>query len=185
MAAALEVVDQYRDPNQPIGVTIPLTGTPEPKKFAWLECELEVCPYLTVGIEAATEALGWEMIKINFESANPGPAMQQAIDAGADFIASSGTPRSLYEEQAMAAKEAGIKMLSCFDAEPPAATRPTSTCSAVTPRSSEDRNADGRLDRRRLGGRRQRADRQHPRLHRAQGRDRRLHRRNREELRGV
>ena len=45
--------------------------------------------------------------------------MQQAIDAGADFIASTGVPRSLYEEQAMAAKEAGIKMLSCFDAEAP------------------------------------------------------------------
>jgi len=119
MAAAVEFVEQYRNPNQPIGVTIPLTGTPDPKKFAWLECELEVCPYLTSGIEAATEALGWELIKINFESANPGPAMQQAIDAGADFIASSGVPRSLYEEQAMAAQEAGIKMLSCFDAEAP------------------------------------------------------------------
>ena len=91
--AALANVEQYRDPNQPIGVTIPLDGTPEPKKFAWLECELESCPYITVGVEAATEALGWEMIKISSESANPGPAFQQAIDAGADFIASSGEVR--------------------------------------------------------------------------------------------
>lgn len=52
---------------------------------------------------------------ISSESANPGPYFQQAIDAGADFIASSGEARSLYEEQAMAAKEAGIKILSCFD----------------------------------------------------------------------
>jgi ribose transport system substrate-binding protein len=119
VAAAREVVEQYRDPNQPIGVTIPLTSVPEPKKFAWLECELESCPYITVGVEAATEALGWEMIKISSESANPGPAFQQAIDAGADYIASSGEARSLYEEQAMAAQEQGIKILSCFDTEPP------------------------------------------------------------------
>ena len=119
LAAALENVEAFRDPNQPIGLTIPLTGVPEPKKFAWLECELESCPYITVGVEAATEALGWEMIKISSESANPGPAFQQAIDAGADYIASSGEPRALYEEQAQAAKEQGIKILSCFDTEPP------------------------------------------------------------------
>ena len=117
--AALANVEQYRDPNQPIGVTIPLTGVPEPKKFAWLECELESCPYITVGVEAATEALGWEMIKIASESANPGPAFQQAIDAGADFIASSGEAPSLYEEQAQAAADAGIMILSCFDTTPP------------------------------------------------------------------
>jgi ribose transport system substrate-binding protein len=117
--AALANVEQYRDPNQPIGVTIPLTGVPEPKKFAWLECELESCPYITVGVQAATEALGWEMIKIASESANPGPAFQQAIDAGADYIASSGEARSLYEEQAQAAADQGIKILSCFDTEPP------------------------------------------------------------------
>ena len=117
--AARAMVEEFRDPNQPIGVTIPLDGTPEPMKFAWLECELESCPYITVGVEAATEALGWEMIKISSDSANPGPAFQQAIDAGADFIASSGEAPSLYEEQAQAAADAGIKILSCFDTTPP------------------------------------------------------------------
>ena len=60
------------------------------------------------------------MILISSESANPGPAFQQAIDAGADYIASTGEVRSLYEEQAQAAADAGIKILSCFDTEPPA-----------------------------------------------------------------
>jgi ribose transport system substrate-binding protein len=120
LAAAREVVEQYRDPNQPIGVTIPLTGVPEKKTIAWLECELESCPYITVGMEEATAALGWDLMTITSESANPGPYMQQAIDAGVDYIASSGEARALYEEQAMAAKEKGIKILSCFDTEPPA-----------------------------------------------------------------
>ena len=119
LEAARAVVEQYRDPNQPIGVTIPLTGVPEPKTIAWLECELESCPYITVGMEAATEALGWELMVISSESANPAPYFQQAIDAGVDYIASSGEARALYEEQAMAAADAGIKILSCFDTEPP------------------------------------------------------------------
>ena len=119
LEAARAVVEQYRDPNQPIGVTIPLTGVPEPHTIAWLECELESCPYITSGMQAATEALGWELLVISSESANPGPYFQQAIDAGVDFIASSGEARALYEEQAMAAQEAGIKILSCFDTEPP------------------------------------------------------------------
>ena len=119
MAAAEAMVEQYRDPNQPIGITIPLDSVPEPHTIGWLECELESCPYLTAGFEAATEALGWELEVISSESANPGPAFQQAIDAGVDFIASTGEARSLYEEQAQAAADAGIKILSCFDTEPP------------------------------------------------------------------
>jgi ribose transport system substrate-binding protein len=118
MAAALASVEQYRDPNQPIGVTIPLTETPPTDvTFAWLECELESCPYITTGVQAATDALGWELLVISSESANPAPAFQQAIDAGADYIASSGEALALYEEQAQAAKEAGIKILSCFDTQ--------------------------------------------------------------------
>ena len=119
VAAARAVVEQYTDPNQPIGVTIPLTGVPEKKTFAWLECQLSVCPYETVGVKAATDALGWELLVIPSDSANPGPAFQQAIDAGADYIASSGEARSLYEEQAQAAADQGIKILSCYDTEPP------------------------------------------------------------------
>ncbi len=119
LIAAQAVIDQYTDPNQPIGITIPLTGVPEKKTFAWLECELESCPYITVGVKAAVEALGWELLVISSQSADPAPFFQQAIDAGADYIASSGEARSLYEEQALAAKEKGIKILSCFDTEVP------------------------------------------------------------------
>ncbi len=120
IAAAQAMVKQYQDENQPIGVTIPLDGKPEKKTIAWLECELESCPYITQGMKDATDALGWDLMVIPSESANPGPAFQQAIDAGVDYIASSGEARSLYEEQAQAAADAGIKILSCFDTEPPA-----------------------------------------------------------------
>lgn len=119
ISAAEAVVAQYRDPAQPIGLSIPLTGVPDKQTIAWLECELESCPYITIGMQAATDALGWDLMVISSESANPGPYVQQAIDAGVDYIATSGLARALYEEQALAAQEAGIKMLSCFDTELP------------------------------------------------------------------
>jgi ribose transport system substrate-binding protein len=119
LTAAKAVVAQYRDPNQPIGVTIPLTGKPEKKTIAWLECELESCPYITQGMKDATAALGWDLKVISSKSADPGTAMQQAIDEGVDFIASSGEAPALYEAQAAAAKEKGIKILSCFDTTVP------------------------------------------------------------------
>jgi ribose transport system substrate-binding protein len=120
LAAAQANVDQYRDPNQPIGVTIPLDGpAPTDVTFAWLECEIPSCQYITAGVEAATDALGWELLVIGSESANPAPYFQQAIDAGADYIASSGEAPQLYEAEAAAAADAGIKILSCFDTTVP------------------------------------------------------------------
>ena len=117
--AAKAVVEKYRDPNQAIGVTKPLTGKPPKKTIAWLECELESCPYETVGMKAATEALGWDLKVISSKSGDPGPAFQQAIDAGVDYIASSGEAPALYKEQAQAAKAKGIKILSCYDTTVP------------------------------------------------------------------
>ncbi len=120
MAAAEAVVEQYRDPNQPIGVTMPLTGVPSRStRSPGSSASSSRARTSPSGSKAATEALGWELIVISSKSADPGPAFQQAIDAGVDFIASSGEPLALYEEQAQAAKDAGIKILSCFDTELP------------------------------------------------------------------
>lgn len=119
VTAAKAVVAQYSDPNQPIGVTKPLTGKPDKKTIAWLECELESCPYLTVGMKDATAALGWDLKIISSKSGDPGQFFQQAIDAGVDFIASSGEALALYKDQADAAKAKGIKILSCYDTQVP------------------------------------------------------------------
>src|SRR4051812_49273271 len=134
LTAAKAAVKQYSDPNQPIGVTIPLTGKPEKKTIAWLECELESCPYETVGMKAATEALGWDLMVISSKSGDPGPAFQQAIDAGVDYIASSGEALALYQEQAQAAKAKGIKILSCYDTQvpDPATTNVYTQCGDAT-----------------------------------------------------
>mgnify|MGYP003330389734 FL=1 len=113
--AAKAAIAPYMTEQGTIGVTIPLTKKPDKKKFAWLECELESCQYETVGMKAATAALGWDLLVIASKSADPGPYFQQAIDQGADFIASSGEAPALYADQAKAAAAKGIKILSCYD----------------------------------------------------------------------
>ena len=119
LEAAKAAVAKYSSEQQPIGITKPLTKKPEKKKFAYLQCELESCMYGAEGAKAATAALGWELILISSKSATPAPAFQQAIDAGADFIASTGEAPSLYKDQAKLAADKGIKILSCFDTTPP------------------------------------------------------------------
>jgi len=119
VAAAKAVVAKYTTESSEIGVTIPLTGKPEKKKFAFLQCELESCQYEATAAKEAVAALGWELDLIAMKSADPASAFQQAIDNGDDFIASTGEAPSLYKEQAAAAKAKGIKILSCYDTTVP------------------------------------------------------------------
>ena len=89
MAAAQANVDKYSTPDGTIGVTIPLSGVAEKHTIAWLECDVPTCAaYITPGFKAATEAIGWDLKIIPMKSTDPGPAFQQAIDQGVDYIAS-------------------------------------------------------------------------------------------------
>ena len=120
MAAAQANVDKYSTPDGTIGVTIPLTGVPEKKTIAWLECDVPTCAaYITPGFKDATEAIGWDLKIIPMKSTDPGPAFQQAIDQGVDYIASTGLATAQYQSQLDAANAAGIGVLSCFGTDDP------------------------------------------------------------------
>jgi len=120
VAAAQAIVDEYSEPATDIGPTIPLDGTPEAGlTVAWLECEQPSCAAETVGFEDATAALGWDLIVIPADSGAQGPAVQQALDQGADFIAHSGSPLATAEEQIAAAQDAGVGYYSCYSTDVP------------------------------------------------------------------
>jgi ABC-type sugar transport system substrate-binding protein len=120
MAAAQANVDKFSTPDGTIGVTIPLTGVPEKKTIAWMECDVPTCAaYLTPGMKDATAALGWDLKIIPMKSTDPGPAIQQAIDEGVDYIASTGLATAQYQAQIDAANAAGIGVLSCFGTDDP------------------------------------------------------------------
>ena len=120
LAAAQANVDAHLEADGAIGVTIPLTGVPEKKTIAWMECDVPTCAaYITPGFQAATEALGWDLEIFPMKSADPGPGIQAAIDAGPDFIAMTGVVAAQFEPQVDAAKAAGIPLLSCFGTDDP------------------------------------------------------------------
>jgi ABC-type sugar transport system substrate-binding protein len=120
LTAAKAVVAKYSTESSKIGVTIPLTKKPKTGiKFAFLQCEIESCTYEAAAAKAATQALGWHLDLISMQSANPAPAFQQAINAGDNYIASTGESPSLYKAQYATAKAKGIKILSCYDTTPP------------------------------------------------------------------
>jgi ABC-type sugar transport system substrate-binding protein len=107
-------------PQKGIGVKTPLKSKPEADKtVGWLQCSLPSCETFKGGFEKAAAALGWHVHTFVYESGKPGPAMQQAIDAGVDYIAITGQPPALYEPQLKQAKAAGIPIISGNDTTPP------------------------------------------------------------------
>jgi ABC-type sugar transport system substrate-binding protein len=107
-------------PRKGIGVKTPLKGKPEAgKTVGWLQCNLPSCETFKGGFEKAATALGWQVHTFVYESGKPGPAMQQAINAGVDYIAITGQPPALFEPQLKEAKAAGIPIISGNDTTPP------------------------------------------------------------------
>jgi hypothetical protein len=51
-------------------------------KVAFLTCSAAACSLLNPGFTAAAKALGWDPTVFTYNSATPGQAVQQAIDAG-------------------------------------------------------------------------------------------------------
>ena len=119
VAAAQAIADANSEPATDIGPTIPLDGVPEAKTVGWLECEQPSCVAITPGIEDAAAALGWDVVTIPATSADQGPAIQQALDQGVDFIAHTGSPLATAEEQIAAAQDAGVGYYSCYSTDVP------------------------------------------------------------------
>lgn len=119
LARAKAIVDAATLPPDKIGPTIPLKGKPPKKKVAWLECEQPSCAAITPGFKAATAALGWDLIVIPAKSGAQGPAIQAALDQGADYIAHTGSPLATAETEMAAAKKAGVPYASCYSTDKP------------------------------------------------------------------
>ena len=106
------------DPVTQIPVTEKLKAKPATgKKLYWLEGNIQSIAPITGGFEAAAKAVGWDLTTITYDPSDPqGPnaAMQQAVDAGADFIAISGQPITAFETALAAAKGKNIPVFTMF-----------------------------------------------------------------------
>jgi ribose transport system substrate-binding protein len=119
LARAQAAVDAGSTEPENIGPTIALTAKPEKKTVAWLECEQPSCAAITPGFKDATAALGWDLIVIPASSGAQGPAIQQALDQGADYIAHTGSPLATAEAEMEAAKAKGVPYASCYSTDDP------------------------------------------------------------------
>jgi ABC-type sugar transport system substrate-binding protein len=116
--AAKSRIQPLLDPVTKIPVTEKLKAVPDKgKKLYWLEGNIQSIAPITGGFQAATKAIGWDLTTITYDPSDPqGPnsAMQQAVDAGADFIAISGQPISAIETALAAAKAKNIPVFAMF-----------------------------------------------------------------------
>jgi ABC-type sugar transport system substrate-binding protein len=107
-------------PEAGIGVSTPLKEKPPTGlTIGALVCELPACEGYVKPYEEAAEKLGWKVETFVYKSGEPGPAMQQAINQKVDYIAITGQPPVLFEEQLKEANAAGIPVISGDDVTPP------------------------------------------------------------------
>ena len=118
LARAQLVVDANKTAPEKIGPTIPLDSVPPTKTVAWLQCSLPSCAAIGVGFKNATDALGWKLEVVSYDT-DAAAAFQQALDLNVDYVASSGTSQAVLQDQIDAAKTAGIGYFSCFDTSEP------------------------------------------------------------------
>ena len=116
--AAKARIQPLLEPVTKIPVTEKLKAVPEKgKKLYWLEGNIQSIAPITGGFEAATKAIGWDLTTLTYDPSDPqgvNAAMQQAVDAGADFIAVSGQPITAFETALAAAKSKNIPVFAMF-----------------------------------------------------------------------
>ena len=120
LAAAQTNLDKYLAAPTSIQQSVTLTKVPPRKKVGFVQCADPACAKLATYIKAATGALGWDLVTVNATATDPGAAIQQAIDAGVDYIATTGFPVALFKQQMAEAKAKGIGMFLCFSTDVPA-----------------------------------------------------------------
>jgi len=105
--------------------TIPSTLPKLPKapekgvKVAFLTCSDPSCALLNPGFTDAAKALGWEPTVITYNSAQPGQALQQAINAGYKYIATSSITLNTVTPQIAQAKAKGVAIFAAYTGDKP------------------------------------------------------------------
>ena len=88
-------------------------------KVAFLSCSAAACSLLNPGFEAAAKALGWQPKVITYDSAQPGQALQQAIDAGYKYIATTSITLNTITPQVQEAKAKGVALFGAYTGDKP------------------------------------------------------------------
>lgn len=105
-----------------ITTTQELKEKPPKEVAAFIEPQIPAGKTQTIGYENAAKAMGWELKIYPASPFKPAGAIQQAIDAGVNYIFTTGAPEALFPEQMEEAHKKGIQILSCFGTDEPKPT---------------------------------------------------------------
>jgi ribose transport system substrate-binding protein len=120
VAAARAAVSSLMTEPAAIPATAALPHAPKKGiKVAFLTCSAAACSLLNPGFTAAARALGWNPTVITYNSATPGQALQQAIDAGYKYIATTSITLSTITPQVQEAKAKGIALFGAYTGDTP------------------------------------------------------------------
>lgn len=86
-------------------------------KVIFLTCSAAACSLLNPGFTAAAKALGWDPTVITYNSATPGAAVQQAINEGYKYIATTSITLSTITPQVQEAKAKGIALFEAYTSD--------------------------------------------------------------------
>ncbi|HEY1623704.1 MAG TPA: substrate-binding domain-containing protein [Streptosporangiaceae bacterium] len=79
-------------------------------KVALLTCSAPACSGFAPAFKQATQALGWDLTVLTYNSATPGQAVQNALDAGNKYIAMVAIQLSTITPQVQEAKQKGVPL---------------------------------------------------------------------------
>jgi ribose transport system substrate-binding protein len=86
-------------------------------KVIFLTCSAAACSLLNPGFVAAAKALGWDPTVITYNSATPGTAVQQAINEGYKYIATTSITLNTITPQVQEAKAKGIALFEAYTSD--------------------------------------------------------------------
>ncbi len=120
LANAKAIVEAASAEPADIPIKTPLAHAPQKGvKVAFLTCSAAACSLLNPGFVAAAKALGWNPKVITYDSAQPGQALQQAIDAGYKYIATTSITLNTITPQVRAAQAKGIALFGAYTGDQP------------------------------------------------------------------
>lgn len=107
---------------EPVNIPATVSLPRAPKKgikVAFLTCSAAACSLLNPGFIAAAKALGWSPTVITYNFATPGQAVQQAIDGGYKYIATTSITLNTITPQVQEAKAKGIALFGAYTGDTP------------------------------------------------------------------
>jgi len=123
VAKAQAFVEPYLAPPTKIPLTEPLKAAPQPgKTMVFLQCELSQCKGIGMGVQQASELVGWDFKTIPYQSTNPSTlaaALDQALSYKPVAVALTSPPYAIWSQKVEAYRAAGVPLIPSFTGDVP------------------------------------------------------------------